>query len=136
LERAEKVVLDTHAWVWWISSPDELSKKAREAIDTAADSSTIYISSISVWEVSLLVMHKRIQLTMDVADWIARCEALPFLSFVPVDNLIALKANRLPDYTNRDPADRMIIATAIFLGGAVITKDRKILNYSHAVSKW
>jgi PIN domain nuclease of toxin-antitoxin system len=136
LERPEIVVLDTHAWVWWISSPEELSRKAMQAIDAAANHSAIYVSAISVWEVSLLILHRRIQLTMDIADWIARCEALPFLTFVPVDNLIALKANRLTDYANKDPADRMIIATAILLGGTVITKDRKILNYSHAPSKW
>jgi PIN domain nuclease of toxin-antitoxin system len=136
LERSEIVVLDTHAWVWWISSPEELSRKAKKAIDAAAGHSSIYVSAISVWEVSLLVTIKRIQLTMDVDDWIARCEALPFLNFVPVDNLIATKANRLINYTNRDPADRMIIATAILLGGTVITKDRKILDYSHASSRW
>ena len=136
MARSEVVILDTHAWVWWMSSPEELSRKARISIETAANASVVYVSAISVWEISLLVQYKRIRLTMDVRDWVARCEALPFLNFVPIDNLIALKANELQDYPYRDPADRMIIATAMFLGGSVITKDRKILDYPHSSSVW
>lgn len=132
----ERVVLDTHSWVWWISSPDELTSQARRAVDAAAGESAIYVSSISVWEVTLLVLRKRIRLTLDVADWISRCEALPFLNFVPVDNLVALKANNLVDYPHRDPADRMIIATTLLVGGTLVTKDRKILAYPHVPSKW
>ena len=136
MERPEIVVLDTHAWVWWISSPDQLSRKARAAIDLAIGNSSVYVSAISVWEISLLIQYNRMQLSMDVGDWVARCEALPFLNFVPVDNLIALKANKLVDYPYRDPADRMIIATSIVLGATVVTKDRKILNYPHSSSRW
>ena len=136
MERSEVAVLDTHAWVWWVSSPDRLSRNAQRRIDDAAETSAIYISAISVWELSLLVIRKRVHLRIDVADWIARCEALPFLNFVPVDNLVALKANDLPDYVHRDPADRMIIATALLLGGTLITQDRKIRNYPHVSSLW
>lgn len=96
----------------------------------------LYVSSISVWEVSLLVLRGRLKLTIDVADWISRCEALPFLNFVPVDNLIALGANRLANYPHRDPADRMIIATALSMGATVVTKDEKIRGYKPVHSKW
>jgi PIN domain nuclease of toxin-antitoxin system len=136
LERSEIIVLDTHAWAWWISSPAQLSRKAKQRIDQASTSSSIYVSSISVWEVTMLVSRSRLALTMEVEDWISRCEALPFLTFVPVDNLIARKANNLPNYINRDPADRMIIATSIVLGATLISKDRKILDYHGVLSEW
>jgi len=136
LERPEIVVLDTHIWIWWVSDPSQLSKKAKQRIDEASASSSIYISSISVWEITLLVSRNRLKLAMNVEDWISRCEALPFLNFVPVDNLIARKANNLSNYKYRDPADRMIIATSITLGGTLITKDRKISEYPGVLSLW
>ena len=84
----------------------------------------------------MLVSRGRLELTMDVEGWISRCESLPFLNFVPVDNLIARTANNLPNYNHRDPADRMIIATALSLSGTLISKDPKILNYSRVSSLW
>ena len=84
----------------------------------------------------MLVSRDRLQLSMGVEDWISRCESLPFLNFVPVDNLIARKANNLPNYSHRDPADRMIIATALSLSGVLVSKDPKILNYSGVSSLW
>lgn len=76
-------VLDTHVWVWWVSGSRELSERARRLIDAAARTADVYVSSISVWEVALLVVKDRLRLTLDVRDWTAKCEALPFLRFVP-----------------------------------------------------
>ena len=103
------IVLDTHAWVWWVSDPERLSARAREAVDQAAKEGELYISSISVWEVALLAERGRLRLAMDVSEWIGYCEALPFLNFVPVNNRIALLQVRLPKPLHADPADRIII---------------------------
>ena len=84
----------------------------------------------------MFVSRGRLQLTLEVEDWISRCEGLAFLNFVPVDNLIARKANNLPNFSHRDPADRMIIATTLSLSGMLITRDPKILNYSAVSSLW
>ena len=94
------------------------------------------MSAISVWEIAQLVDRRRLHLTIDVADWIAQSEALPFLHFVPVDNHIALKSVQLPGALHNDPADRIIIATAISLGAILITKDKKISSYSHVKTLW
>ena len=130
------IVLDTHAWVWWVGRPELLSEKANQRIDGAMDDAGIYISSISCWEVSLLVKKGRLELTTDVGDWIASSEALPFFHFVPVDNRIALRSNHLPGELHNDPADRMIIATTLTLGATLITKDRKIRSYSGVETLW
>jgi PIN domain nuclease of toxin-antitoxin system len=122
------IVLDTHVWVWWIGNPEKLSKRARDIVQQARKDDVIYLSSISVWEVTLLVAKGRLHLTMDVGDWIARSEALPFFHFLPVDNHIAQRAVLLPEPLHNDPADRMIIATAMSLGADLVTKDRKIRN--------
>ena len=130
------IVLDTHAWVWWIGRPELLSEKAMQRIDGAMDDGSIHISSISCWEVSLLVKKGRLELTKDVEDWVAASEALPFFRFVPVDNRIALRSNLLTGRLNEDPADRIIIATAMVLGATLITKDRKIRSYSGVETLW
>jgi PIN domain nuclease of toxin-antitoxin system len=130
------IVLDTHAWVWWIASPDQLSESAREAIELAAERQAIYISSISTWELALLARKGRLELTIPVEDWVARCEALPWLQFVPLDNRIALRCNRLPGELHADPADRIIIATALTLGYPLISRDTKIRDYPHVETIW
>lgn len=130
------IVLDTHVWVWWVSSPKKLSPRAKRVVDGAAVEKAIHVSSISVWEIALLVARNRLKLTMDVRDWLAKSEALPFLNFVPVDNLIALKSVHLPGSLHRDPADRIIIATALTLGANLITSDDKIRDYPYVQTVW
>ncbi|MBN1422573.1 MAG: type II toxin-antitoxin system VapC family toxin [Planctomycetes bacterium] len=130
------IVLDTHAWVWFLSDPERLSGRAREVISAARESAEILVSSISAWEVALLVRRKRLGLSLDVADWIARAEALPFLRFIPVDNGIAIGSVLLPPPIHADPADRIIIATAISLRSPVVTKDAKIRRYRHVETIW
>lgn len=130
------IVLDTHAWVWWVSDPKRLSARAREAVDQAAKEGELYLSSISVWEVALLAERGRLRLAMDVSEWIGYCEALPFLRFVPVNNRIALLSVRLPGPLHADPADRIIIATALTLGATLVSKDERILSYPHVDSLW
>ena len=117
------IVLDTHAWIWFTSKPEALSKKAQKALDAAVKEKNILVSSISVWEVALLVNKKRLKLSMDVTDWIAKSESLPFIQFIPVSNSIAVKSVNLPQPLHPDPADRIIIATALSLGAPLVTKD-------------
>jgi len=130
------IVLDTHAWIWFTSKPEVLSKKARKAVDTAVKEKNVLVSSISAWEVALLVKNKRLKLSMDVLDWIAKSENLPFIQFIPVSNSIAVKSVNLPQPLHPDPADRIIIATALSTGAGLVTKDKKILDYSHVKTIW
>lgn len=130
------IVLDTHTWIWFISNPDLLSKRAKKAANAAVKNKSILISSISAWEFALLVAKKRIELTLDVTDWIAKSESLPFIKFVPVTNSIAVKSVNLPLPLHADPADRIIIATALSAGAPLVTKDRKLLDYSPVKTIW
>ena len=130
------IVLDTHVWVWWVSGLEPLPPKARRLIRAAREQKAVYLSSISVWEVAQLTARGRLQLTMDVVDWVAKSEALPFVHFIPVDNAIALKSTKLPGTLHQDPADRMIIATALTLGFPLVTRDEKITRYPHVQTIW
>jgi PIN domain nuclease of toxin-antitoxin system len=130
------IILDTHVWIWWVSSPDLLSSRARTLIDKSVVDKKIYISSMSVWEVAMLVAKGRLQMTMEVGDWIRASEALPFIQFVPVTNAIALKAVRLPMKSLIDPVDRIIMATAMVLDLVLITKDGKIRKDALVTTVW
>lgn len=130
------IVLDTHAWLWWLSNPELLGEQAAEAITAARARRELFVSSISVWEVAMLTQKGRLQLALDVRDWLARCEALPFLQFAPVNNAIAVQATRLPDGLHGDPADRIIVATTLSLGATLVTKDEKLLRYPPVKTLW
>ncbi len=130
------IVLDTHVWVWFISNPELLSKRAEKAINKAVQKENLLISSISAWELALLVKENRLSLALDVADWIAKSESLPFIQFVPVTNSIAVKSVNLPDPFHPDPADRIIIATALSHGAQIVSKDKKMLAYSQIQTIW
>jgi PIN domain nuclease of toxin-antitoxin system len=97
---------------------------------------TIRISSISVWEVAQLVARGRLELTLDVADWVAKSESLPFVHFVPVDNRIAIRATDLPGEFHADPADRIIVATTLVLGATLVTRDERLRRYDHVETLW
>ncbi len=130
------IVLDTHAWIWFVSSPAYLSETAKGIIDAAVTERNVFISAISTWEVAILVSRGRLELTMSVGDWVAASEAIPFLNFVPVSNSIALKSVELPGALHNDPADRIIIATAVSMGAILVTKDEKIRNYPYVKTVW
>lgn len=130
------IVLDTHTLLWWVNDPTTLSRLAAEIIDAAVMSKSVHVSCISSWEIALLVERGRLRLALDVRDWVCRCEALPFLTFVPVSNAIAIESVRLPDFPHADPADRIIAATALSLGAPLVTKDDKLRNYPHVKTIW
>lgn len=123
------IVLDTHALIWWLSNPKKLSRKALTLIEKAKKKQTIFVSSITAWEIYMLEKKGRLKLTMDVDTWMKKIESLPFIFFVPVDNQIAAKSVSLDDALQPDSADRIIIATAIQLGATLVTNDKKIKAY-------
>jgi len=130
------IVLDTHILLWWANDPTTLSKPAITAIDEAVNSKSVYVSCISSWEIALLVERGRLRLALDVRDWLCRCEALPFLTFVAVSTAIAVESVRLPDFPHADPADRIIASTALSLGAALVTKDDKLRKYTYVKTIW
>jgi PIN domain nuclease of toxin-antitoxin system len=130
------IVLDTHTWIWFISKPEVLSKRAKKAVSAAVKEKSVLISSISAWEVALLVVKKRLTLSLDVTDWIAKSEGLPFIQFIEISNSIAVKSVNLPQPLHSDPADRIIIATALTAGVPLVTKDKKLINYPHVKTIW
>ena len=130
------IVLDTNALIWWINDTQKLSKKARKIVKDAEETRTIYISSISVLEIYLLIKKRRLGLYRMADDWLQKVEDLSYVHFVPIDNKIAVLSVELADFVHKDPADRIIIATALNLGAKLVTSDKKMLDYKQVQSIW
>ncbi|MFH1176900.1 MAG: type II toxin-antitoxin system VapC family toxin [Acidobacteriota bacterium] len=130
------ILLDTHAWVWWVAEPRLLSARARETIDGAVSSEGVAVSAISAWEVAMLTKRGRLELTLEVEDWITSSERLPFLTIVPIDARIAVRAVTLPPPLHDDPADRIIAATSLALDARLVTKDRRLRAYPPLRTVW
>jgi len=136
-EAEVKLFLDTHVLVWLVSNPDKLSKAALGAITRAQKKGErLYVSSVSIWEIAMLIVAKRLVLTIDTQKWLETLESLPSFSFVPVGNAIAKASVFLDDFPHRDPADRMIVASARDLEATLVTSDQKIRAYKGVKTIW
>lgn len=118
------IVLDTHAWVWWVDAPERLSERARAAIDASPE---VAVSAISTWEVAMLVERERIRLDRSVEEWTRQALTVSEARLVDVDLEIALVAADLMD-GHLDPADAMIAATGLAFDAPVITRDRRLAD--------
>lgn len=131
------IVLDTHVLVWWVTGDSQLSVRARKAI--AAEqrrSGQILVSAITAWEIAMLIRKGRLQLTMELDDWLAAVEGLKAVRLVDVSAGLAVQSVRLPGEFHSDPADRMIVALAREAGAPLLTADDKIRSYPHVRSIW
>nr|WP_239549567.1 type II toxin-antitoxin system VapC family toxin [Alloalcanivorax marinus] len=130
--------MDTHVLVWWVNGGDELSTDARGEIEReqAVDDGLILVSSISAWEIAMLVSRDRLTLTMNIDDWLETVGQIPAVRFVPVDNDVGVESTRLPGEFHKDPADRLIVALARHLNSALVTADEKIRAYRHVRTVW
>jgi PIN domain nuclease of toxin-antitoxin system len=130
------IVLDTHALVWWVTGDSALSTKAKAAINRELNGGEILVSAISAWEIAMLVEREKLVLSMDVGSWLATVQAIEAVHLVPVDPEIAVKSVELPGEFHKDPADRMIVATARKFAVPLVTKDEKIRAYAHVKTVW
>ncbi len=130
------IVLDTHTLVWWVNGDSALSKKARAVLGKESAGGEIVISSISAWEIAMLVARRRLVLSMDVSSWLATVKQIEAVRFVPVDVEVATKSVELPGEFHSDPADRIIVATARMLAAPLVTKDVRIRAYAHVKTVW
>ena len=120
------ILLDTNALLWLRLGDRRLGNNARREIERAWRSDAVAVSAISFWEVAMLVNRGRIRLADDVRSW--RREHLEQgVVEIPVDGEIGLRAVELADF-HADPADRLIVATAL-AGHRLVTSDRRILEW-------
>lgn len=94
--------------------------------------STVFLSAISIWEVALSASRKRLDLGMPASEWFDHALNLPGLTVTGIEPAIALDAAMLPGSFHKDPADRLIVATARRLEVPLVTADKPIIAYAAA----
>lgn len=130
-EATAGVVLDTHAWIWWVAGA-QLSEDARAAIEAASRVGTVLVPAISVWEVAMLESKGRLSLSVPVREWCRRGLSLPGFSLAELTPEVAIESCQLPGTMHPDPADRLIVATARVHGLKLVTRDDKLQVYGAA----
>ncbi|WEX10077.1 type II toxin-antitoxin system VapC family toxin [Chelativorans sp. AA-79] len=131
------IVIDTHALVWWINDDKtKLTAKASQVIEEELERDGVIVSSISAWEIALLVSKGKLDLSMDVSHWLKTAEQIAGLRFAPIDNSVAVKSVTLPGDSHPDPSDQIIVALARELGVPLVTADSRITRYPHVSTIW
>lgn len=134
---AQVIAVDTHVLVWWVTSDTgKLSAAARGALDDARSGGKVYVSSITAWEIALLVARRRLVISEDPMRWLATVGRIGAVEYVPIDNEIAVRSTQLGDSFHKDPADRYIVATCQKLAVPLVTADEKIRGYPHIKTIW
>jgi PIN domain nuclease of toxin-antitoxin system len=125
------VLLDTCAAIW-VFEQEPLSQGSLVAIRTAAVSSEVFVSPVSAWEVGLLARRRQRALSFQPSAqaWFDDLLALAGVRLIPLTHRAAIAASSLPGNFHRDPADRLLIATARELKVPLVTRDRRILDYA------
>ena len=124
------LLLDTHVWLWLVAGSADLTTEARLTIDEAAAAGALRIAAISLWEVALLASRGRIVLGKSIGLWLDEALADPGPAIDPLSPQIAVESYALPDVFHRDPADRLIVATARVANAILMTRDHRILDYA------
>jgi PIN domain nuclease of toxin-antitoxin system len=122
------IVLDTHAWIWWVDASPRLRPEVRERIDSDDD---VRVSAISLLEIATAVSLNRLVLRPSAERWLEVAQNVVSLRIEPLTASICLESVRLPGELHRDPADRLIVALARQTNAPLCTADSKLLGYPH-----
>jgi len=120
-ERAPALVLDTHVWIW-MAAGDQRAGTLKEY------AGRLLLPAIGVWETAMLAAKGRLKLLPDLETWVARNLESP-VEMEPLSAEISVRSSRLDDF-HGDPADRLIVATALVLQMPLVTADRQIHDWN------
>ena len=129
-------LLDTHAWIWWVSEDRRLSPRAKDAIERGRQVDGLWLSLMSIWELAKKVEKAQIVLDRPLDQWLDEATTKPGLQLRELSRPILVEACQLPQPFPGDPADQIIVATARHDHAVLVTKDRKIRLYPHVQSVW
>ena len=129
------ILVDTHVVVWLAFDQDQISRKARAAIDNARrNGDGLAISDITLLELATLASKGRIQLDISLESFLQEVEAR--FVVLPISGRACVLAIGLPAAYPKDPADRIIGATALVEGLSLLTADRKIRRSKALQTIW
>lgn len=121
-----RVLLDTHAFLWWISDSPQLSDGAREAI--ADGRNALIFSAVSGWEIAVKAGLGRLELPDSPGKFVNEQLSLNDLEVLPIHLRHAIGVYGLPDY-HRDPFDRLLVSQSLVEGVPILSADPEIARY-------
>lgn len=127
-----KVLLDTNVIIWSQTAEEKLGNKTAKIITDERNNRCV--SSISFLEIAQLTFSERLRFTISVERWITETTNALLLEEIPLTKRISISAYALPGEFHRDPADRILVATAREYGLTILTTDKKILSYKYVES--
>jgi PIN domain nuclease of toxin-antitoxin system len=128
------LVLDTHVLLWWLSAPVHLSDEAARRVGAAT---RLWVPAICAWEIATLARRGRIGLDRPCADWLAQAFGRPEIACAPLDWRVAAAAGGLAaEDLHGDPADRLIVATALALRCPLVSKDARVRAFAGVEVLW
>jgi PIN domain nuclease of toxin-antitoxin system len=140
LSASDRLVLDTHMWVWASGEsggPVQFASALVPPIEAAARARQLFVSATSVWEIALKEQRRRGLIRGDLNSWVRDQRQYPGVRVLAIDSRLAIASTRLPPWIrkrdgqeHRDPGDRFIVATARRLNAVLITCDEEILEYA------
>lgn len=130
------VTVDTHIIIWEALDPAKLSKKARMEFDEANASDGVIFCDISLWEISMLMAKKRIELEVPYLEFMDLLRTTRNYIFQSITPEIADLSTNLSQEIDSDPADRIIAATAMVLNSPLITADKNLRSSKRINTIW
>lgn len=123
-----RALLDTHVLIWWLNDRSRLSSAQQGVVESVGPETPLLVSDISLWEVATLYGLGRIRLSVPLRVWLDKAAAPPLVRRHGISPAIAAELGALPDWFHRDPADRILVATARVLGATLLTRDHRIVD--------
>lgn len=130
------IVLDTHAWVWWVTKDRRLSRRARTTIERAAARGELHVSIFSIWEIAKKVEKGQLAMDRPLDEWLDAALEVEGLQISDFTRAVAIDSCQLPQPFHGDPADQIIVATTRSLSAALVTKDSRLREYAHVRTLW
>ena len=129
-----RIILDTCAVIWAVSEPEKLSDNGKRSL--THPEAEVFVSVITCAEIACAVERGRIEIDRHWKSWFRTYTELNGWQIVPIDLEVMEEAYSLPEYSHRDPADRIIVATARKFHLQIVTADRRMLDYPHVETVW
>jgi PIN domain nuclease of toxin-antitoxin system len=121
-----KLLLDTHAFLWWLNDDPQLGERARQAIEEPDN--LVYVSAATAWEIAVKRANGKLVAPGDIAQWIEQCA----FGDCPIEVEHAVLAAELPKH-HHDPFDRLLVAQAQREDMTLVTSDPEIVEYDVSV---
>lgn len=124
------LLLDTHIWLRYQGISGDLLPAALPRIHAAVAHGKLYISVISIWETAMLARAGKLSLNTNINSWTQQALSKPGLNLLDFSPEIAIESVNLPEPVHKDPADRILIASARVERLTLVTRDQKVLEFA------